>query len=69
MKKLLLIFLCLIGCATTNKVWYKQGSSQQDFYQERAQCNAQAIAANNIYQIAIIQNQCLQGKGWYLVDQ
>jgi hypothetical protein len=59
----------LIGCATQNEsVWFKSGASAQEFEMDRGQCNAQAfsLANGNIYQIAIIQNQCLQGKGWQI---
>lgn len=65
------IALVLNGCATQpQSVWYKSGSSAQEFEMDRGQCNAQAfsLANGNLYQIAIIQNQCLQGKGWYLTD-
>lgn len=68
----LLLFITLLnGCATKpQSVWYKSGSSEQEFEMERAQCNAQAfsLANGNLYQMVIIQNQCLQGKGWYLTD-
>ena len=72
--KLLIVGITLLllnSCATQpQSVWYKSGSSAQEFEMEKGQCNAQAfsLANGNLYQIAIIQNQCLQGKGWYLVD-
>jgi hypothetical protein len=65
------IAIVLNGCATQPQaVWYKSGSSAQEFEMDRGQCNAKAfsLASGNLYQIAIIQNQCLQGKGWYLTD-
>jgi hypothetical protein len=65
------IAIVLNGCATQpQSVWYKSGSSAQEFEMDRGQCNAKAfsLASGNLYQIAIIQNQCLQGKGWYLTD-
>ena len=60
----------LLGCATP-KVWQKQGASQQDFYTDSGQCRAQAFGAPGMYtmQVALIYNNCMQGKGWYLVDQ
>ena len=74
MKSFLLGLLALIlaGCATQNQsAWFRSGANQQDFETDKGYCNAQAfsLANGNIYQIAIIQNQCLQGKGWQLVDQ
>jgi len=68
---LMVIAVFLSGCATQpQSVWTKQGASGQDFEIDRAQCNAQAFAGGygNMWTIAIIQNQCLQGKGWYLTD-
>ena len=68
---LIVIAVFLTGCATQpQSVWTKQGASAQDFNIDRAQCNAQAFAGGygNMWSIAIIQNQCLQGKGWYLTD-
>ena len=76
-KNLIFAFLCFIsliftGCATPppQSVWYKAGSSSQEFDMERAQCNAQAFSLpnGNLLQISIIQDQCLRGKGWYPVD-
>ena len=69
---LLFVIYSLIGCAAkTQTFWEKQGASQQDFYMDQAQCNAQAfgISNGNYMQIAIVQNQCLRGKGWYLVER
>jgi len=62
----------IVACAAkTQTYWEKQGASQQDFYMDQAQCNAQAfgISNTNYMQIAIVQNQCLRGKGWYLVER
>ena len=76
-KSLNFVFLFFIsqifsGCVTPppQSVWHKAGSSAQEFEMERAQCNAQAfsLANGNLFQMTLIQNQCLQGKGWYLVD-
>lgn len=69
---LLYVMLALVACAAkTQTFWEKQGASQQDFYMDQAQCNAQAfgISNGNYMQIAIVQNQCLRGKGWYLVER
>jgi len=63
--------ILLTSCVTnTPKLWIKSGGSVEDFEIDRAQCNAQAfsVASGNMYQIAIVQNQCLQGKGWKLQD-
>ncbi|MDW7534505.1 MAG: hypothetical protein SCG82_01435 [Candidatus Nitrotoga sp.] len=53
----------------TEEHWEKPGASDRDFNVDRGQCNAQAfsVAGGNIMQIAIVQNSCLQGKGWQLV--
>jgi hypothetical protein len=62
----------LTACASqTVTYWEKQGASSQDFNVDQAQCNAQAfsIPNSNYMQIAIVQNQCLRGKGWYLVER
>jgi hypothetical protein len=66
----LIAALCLSACAP-QKVWYKDGATPQDYYTDMGQCRAQAfsVANGNLMQIAIVQNSCMQGKGWYLVDQ
>jgi hypothetical protein len=59
----------LVACATPTH-WEKSGATWQDFNIDKAQCNAQAFSVPNVTMmgVAIIQNQCLQGKGWYLVE-
>jgi len=74
MKKIYLAFLIFLsGCASQNveTYWEKPGASGQDFYTDRSQCNAQAFGIPNatLIQIAIVQNQCLRGKGWYTVEK
>ena len=57
--------LVLAGCG--QMVWVKPGASNQDFYMDRGQCQAQAFGvpgASNL-QIALVYNSCMQGKGWY----
>jgi uncharacterized caspase-like protein len=65
--------LLLTGCATSDQqeMWFKQGVDSQQFEMDRAQCNAQAFsgANGNLMMVAIIQNQCLRGKGWQLVTK
>ena len=69
-----LVFVAVIaiaGCTTSKGTsWFKPGATSEDFYQDRAQCNAQAFSGGggNLMTIAIIQNQCLQGKGWALIE-
>lgn len=69
----LLIVLLLAGCATTEKVWVKDGASQQDFHADAGQCKAQAFgvpgAMFNQMQVAIVYASCMQGKGWYTVER
>jgi len=72
MKKICMPLACLIlitGCA--NNVWVKKGASASEFNMDNAQCNAQAysIPFASVYQQAIVQNECLQGKGWTLRDR
>lgn len=61
--------LLLTGCATRPQMaWFKDGSTQQDFNAELGQCRAQAFgvpgAMNNLLQVAIVQQNCMLGKGW-----
>ena len=77
MKKILLASLILLtsvltACAPkTMTFWEKQGATAQDFEMDKAMCNAQAFSIPNapLMQVAIVQNQCLRGKGWYLVER
>ena len=63
---ILAMFFLLAGCA--ENYWVKNGASTQDFEMDKAQCNAQALSVPNVTipMLAIIQNQCLRGKGWNL---
>lgn len=68
-KVISIIFtLLLVACATPTH-WEKRGATAQDFNIDLGQCNAQAFGNANatLMTAAIVQNQCLQGKGWYLV--
>jgi hypothetical protein len=69
MRSVILITILLAGCATQQYVWRKSGATQQDFYQDRGQCQAQAFqgGVGSLMQAAIIMNGCMQGKGWYQV--
>lgn len=63
--------LVLTGCATTQTVWTKNGASQQEFYEARGQCQAQAFGLNpgaSMMQVAIVFSGCMQGKGWYQTE-
>jgi|GEM_PF-3327476 hypothetical protein len=69
MKKLLaLMFLLLVLSGCAEHYWIKNGASSQEFEMDKAQCNAQALSVPNITipMLALIQNQCLRGKGWNL---
>lgn len=71
MKKLLFV-VALAGCAApTETVWMKPGATNSDFYQDQGQCDAQAfsVASGNLMQIVMVQNGCLRGKGWQLVER
>jgi len=75
MKKYLALFsiLTTFGCATNEQqeMWFKQGASSQEFEMDRAACNAQAFSGSNgnLMMVAVIQNQCLRGKGWQIVTK
>lgn len=61
----------LLGCSSTKTYWEKSGASPNDFDMDFAQCNAQALSVPGITLggLALIQNQCLRGKGWYQVNR
>lgn len=70
----LLVALLLTGCAAKKTTyWEKPGTSAADFNQDMGQCRAQAFsvpgAMNNLLQAAMVQNACMQGKGWYTVER
>jgi hypothetical protein len=66
-----LIISTLSGCATKQTYWEKPGANNNDFNLDRAQCNVQGLTVPGVtlMGLAMIQNQCLQGKGWYLVER
>lgn len=62
----LLALLAALGCAQTQTVWVKQGSTPQEFHQDTGQCRAQAFSVGvGTVQSALVFNSCMQGKGWY----
>ena len=63
--------LLLGGCASKQSFWEKPGATVQDFNMDRAECNARALSVPGVtmFGLALIQNQCLQGKGWYIVER
>lgn len=69
----LLFVLLLAGCATKQTYWEKPGASTEDFHADMGVCRAQAFgvpgAMNNLMQVAMVQNACMQGKGWYQVQR
>lgn len=69
--RIVLLVLLLAGCATTEHVWVKPGASDQDFYMDRGQCQAQAFGTPGMYtmQIALVFSACMQGKGWYTEER
>lgn len=71
MKKILLVATLLVaGCATTETVWVKPGSSNQDFYIDSSQCKAQgaSVPMVSMFQLVMVYQNCMGGKGWYLQD-
>jgi hypothetical protein len=69
--RVLILALLLAGCATKQTYWEKAGASQQDFYQDQGQCQAQAfgVTGMNTLQVAIVYSGCMRGKGWYQVER
>lgn len=67
----LLVLMLLAGCATTERVWVKNGASEQDFYMDQGQCRAQAFGTPGMYtmQVALVYNSCMQGRGWYTEER
>jgi hypothetical protein len=71
MKRAYLLVL-LAGCATEPEMaWYKDGSTQQSFNMDAAACRAQAfsVASGNLLQIAIVQDACMESRGWVLAPR
>ena len=70
---ILAITLGLTGCATNNKWhWEKTGSSTNEFNMDIGQCKAQALAGTGGYLnmgTIMIADSCMQGKGWYKVNE
>lgn len=67
---LILAAALLAGCASPKYQWMKDGSTAQDFHQDRGQC-MQAMFSTPL--IGAMQQQaiyasCMQGKGWYSVE-
>jgi hypothetical protein len=60
----------LLAACAQQKVWYRDGATQQDFYMDQGQCKAQgfSVASGNMVQAAMVFNSCMQGKGWYLTN-
>jgi hypothetical protein len=78
MKKILIsvAIIAITGCASntnnTNKWhWEKSGSSAYDFNIDNGQCRAQAFAGTGgmlTMGTIMIHYSCLEGKGWYKVN-
>ncbi len=65
----LTLIVLVAGCSTKQVGWERPGGSQRDFDMDNAECNARAFSAPvNMFGFALIKNQCLQGKGWQLVE-
>lgn len=61
--------LILAGCATHKNdfVWMRDGSTDQEFYQDQGQCRAQAFSVPGAppMQVIMVYDGCMSGKGWY----
>ena len=68
---LVVVLSLLAGCQTTERVWYKEGATTQEFNMDQGQCRAQAFGAPgmNMLQVSLIYSSCMNGKGWYSVEQ
>ena len=69
---LLVIAVVLTGCAT-DKGWHweKAGSNPMTFDMDNAQCRAQGLAGTGgmvTWGTVMIMDSCMQGKGWYKVN-
>ena len=84
MKKILLmlaVVMLLGGCATTPKVWTKQGATQEEFKQDNNECARQSRAswsggesdefgrASAKLQANKLYKMCMESKGYTLVDK
>lgn len=67
----ILICLLLTGCATTERVWVRPGATDQEFYMDRGQCQAQAFGTPGMYtfQVAMVFQSCMAGKGWHTEER
>jgi hypothetical protein len=66
------LLVLLAACATQPEMaWYKAGSTEADFRADAGYCRAQAfsVASGNLYQIAIVQDGCMEAKGWVLMPR
>jgi uncharacterized lipoprotein YmbA len=64
----LVAVVSLAACASKPEMaWYKTGSTEEMFYQEQGQCQAQAFGVPGVstFQAALVYNSCMKGKGWY----
>jgi hypothetical protein len=62
----------LAGCATEPEyVWRKPGAGESDFYNDLGECRSRAFAVSNptLFQLVMVQNNCLMGKGWRQVPR
>jgi hypothetical protein len=64
------------GCAVneprvSSSVWVKPGATAADFRIDHGQCTAQAFSIPNapLIQVAIVQSQCMRGKGWVIEER
>lgn len=63
-----LIVLLLAGCAK-EMLWTKPTFSDQEFFQDRGQCQAQAYSVPGAppFQVVSVFNSCMNGKGYYKI--
>lgn len=80
MKTLLVLLSALLLTACTPKVWYKPGSTQDEFSRDKYDCVQQAqqrvsgayvdayggVANNHVITNNNLFNSCMNSRGWYL---
>lgn len=62
--------IALAGCAQSEIVWQKPGTTERDLAQDSDACRSQAyvgqmgMMGGNAQQTAIVYTSCMESKGW-----
>ena len=57
------------GCQTTERVWVKPDTSQQDFQVDATQCESLSVPGMPLLQSRLIYSNCMREKGWQIEDR